>query len=75
MVDYKNGKIYVIRNTINDNVYVGSTSPPLSKRMAKHRGDASSKSKSHYILYKAFNELCVDNFYIELVEECPCENV
>ena len=31
-MDYNNGKIYSIRNTIDNDVYVGSTTQPLSKR-------------------------------------------
>ena len=41
--DYKNGKIYCIRNTLDDNIYVGSTTQPLSKRMVKHRCDAKTR--------------------------------
>ena len=37
--NYQNGKIYCIRNTIDDDVYVGSTTQALSQRMEKHRSD------------------------------------
>ena len=30
---YSNGRIYCIRNSINDDIYVGSSCQPLSKRM------------------------------------------
>ena len=30
--DYKNGKIYSVRNTVNDDIYISSTTQPLSKR-------------------------------------------
>ena len=69
--DYNNGRICVIRNTINDDVYVGSTAQPLSKRMAKHRSEISSKKLP---LYEKFREIGVENFYIELLKEYPCEN-
>ena len=36
---YKNGKIYCIRNTIDDDIYVGSTTQLLCKRMAGHRNN------------------------------------
>ena len=72
--DYKNGKIYCIRNTIDDNIYVGSTCQPISKRMAKHRVDMKGYKKDRK-LYSKMNELGVDNFYIELIEECPCDNL
>ena len=35
-------KIYKILNTIDDNVYVGSTTEPLCKRMWKHKWDVKN---------------------------------
>ena len=75
MVDYKNGKVYKILNTITDDVYVGSTCQSLSKRMANHRGSINSNSKGHRQLYEKMKKLGVGNFYIELIEECPCDNI
>ena len=34
---YKNGKLYSIRNHIDDELYIGSTTQLLCKRMVKHR--------------------------------------
>ena len=73
--DYKNGKIYCIRNNINDDVYVGSTTQPLSKRMAKHREDAKRENKMHRTFYSKVNEIGIENFYIELIEDYPCESL
>ena len=72
--DYKNGKIYCIRNTIDDNIYVGSTCQPLSKRMAKHRG-CMNEIRRNTKLYIKMRDIGVDKFYIELIEECPCDNL
>lgn len=69
---YKNGKIYSIRNTVDDDIYVGSTTQPLCKRMAAHKN--KFKFKPHYKLYMKMAEIGLDNFYIELIENCPCEN-
>ena len=33
--DFKNGRIFCIRNHICDDIYIGSTTQPLSKRMQK----------------------------------------
>lgn len=74
-LNYKNGKIYVIRNHINDKVYVGSTTQALSKRFSKHKGDHKSKKTYEYPIYKAMREIGVENFYIELVENYPCKNI
>ena len=72
-VDYNNGKIYLIRNHCNDMVYVGSTTQSLSKRFSRHK--ASMKCKK-YQLYEAFEELGIENFYIELLEnyKCSCKD-
>ena len=37
MPDYSKGEIYKISNTIDDDIYVGSTCETLVQRMAKHR--------------------------------------
>ena len=72
--DYSNGKIYVIRNHVNDMVYVGSRTTSLAKRWYWHKQDW--KREGHTIsVHSAFTKLGIDNFYIELYEECPCENL
>ena len=68
-MNYENGKIYVIRNYCNDLVYIGSTTQSLSKRFSWHK--ASMKYKKIQ-LYEAFEKLGIYNFYIELLELCPC---
>ena len=73
MPDYQNGKIYKILNNIDGEIYVGSTIETLGQRMAKHRG--SMKQRPHYKLYKHMHELNVENFYIELIENYPCNDV
>ena len=72
--DFQNGKIYCIRNTVNNDIYVGSSCQPLSKRMVCHRSDASNANKQQYLIYKTMNELGIENFYIELIEDYPCGN-
>ena len=73
-MDYKNGRIYKILNTINDDCYIGSTCSKLSRRMAKHRYDMKSSRCYSSKLYQTMNELGCENFYIELICECPCDN-
>ena len=72
--DYRNGKIDCVRNKITNDIYVGSTCQPLSKTMAKNRSNTTHDVKNHLTFYKKMNELGVNNFYIELIEEYPCEN-
>lgn len=73
MPNYQNGKIYVIRNHVNDKVYVGSTTMTLSQRMSHHRRTAQQKPAVK--LYAAFHELGIEKFYIELLETFPCDTV
>ena len=71
--DYSKGKIYIIRNSENDFTYIGSTCQTLAQRMAQHRRDMKYPKRQHYKLYQAMNELGVDAFYIELLEDYPCQ--
>ena len=74
-MDYQNGKIYKILNIVDDDCYVGSTTQALSKRMSKHRKDMNSDMKKNRLLYTKMRLLGVDSFYIELIEDFPCESV
>ena len=69
--DYTKGKIYIIRNSENDLTYIGSTCQTLAQRMTQHRVDM--RKYPHYKLYQAMNELGKDAFYIELLEDYPCQ--
>ena len=71
---YYNSKIYSIRNNSNDEIYIGSTSSDLCKRMVKHRSMAKQEPLKTP-LHTYMNEHGINNFYIELVEEYTCENI
>ena len=73
-MDYNNGKIYRILNYIDDDCYVGSTTQPLSKRMAWHRREMNSQTKKDRLIYTKMRSVGVEHFYIELIEEFPCTN-
>ena len=73
MTNYQEGKIYKIYNTINDEIYIGSTTQKLCERMAQHRSKHRNECPVA-LVYKAFNEHGVENFFIELVEKCPCND-
>ena len=70
--DYSKGKIYLIRNTLNELLYVGSTCQTVAQRMTAHRSFAKNTNKIGPI-YIAMRELGADNFYIELFADYPCE--
>ena len=71
--DYTKGKIYIIRNSENDLTYIGSTCQTLAQRMAQHRRAMNIQSQQHMRLYKTMIELGKDAFYIELLEDYPCQ--
>lgn len=63
------GKIYKIVNQINNKVYIGCTINSLEKRLSEHlyrcfNTDSNSK------LYNSIRKYGVENFSIELIEEC-----
>ena len=71
MPDYQNGKIYTIRCRTDDTkIYVGSTTTTLSRRIAQHR--SASTKQSQTIWYNEVEDW--GNWYIELYEDCLCEN-
>ena len=71
--NYQNGKIYIIRNTENDLVYIGSTTKAVANRLAEHKYATKDPKKQNTRLYVAMNAIGADAFYIELLEDHPCE--
>ena len=63
------GQIYIIKNLINDKVYIGQTIQPLKRRFACHILHSSIDS-IHTKLHTAMRELGSDNFYIESILKC-----
>ena len=71
---YNNGKIYTIRHKNDDSlIYVGSTIQPLYKRWFEHKSRSKNEEKQILPLYKKFNETDINDWYIELHEDCPCQ--
>ena len=67
-----NGRIYIIRNCLDDDTYIGSTTQQLSKRFYDHKVNSQDTNKK-CPLYNKIRELGQDKFYIELIEKYPCE--
>ena len=76
MVNYQNGKIYVIKSYQTDMIYIGSTTQSLSMRMGGHRRNhkyyLKTGNKKHHST--VLNILKYDDNYIELVEKYPCND-
>lgn len=61
------GFIYIIRNDINNKIYIGQTTYNLDRRWQQHL----SKSKTNNsLLYKEMRRIGVNHFRIELIDEC-----
>ena len=71
-MDYSNGKIYCIHNTVDEDIYIGSTCQSLSKRMADHRKCMNSARDGNMLLYQKMRSIGQDKFYIELIKKCEC---
>ena len=73
-MNFQKAKIYKIWNNTNDKLYIGSSCSTLGNRMAKHRYNARNSTENS-LLYDEMRRLGIDNFFIELMEETPCENI
>ena len=71
MRDYSKSKIYTVRCR-NDHtlIYVGSTTQSLSKRWGNHK--KALKAGEHLPFHKLIED--INDWYIELHEEFPCNN-
>lgn len=65
----KIGSIYIIKNKINDKVYVGQTTMAVKDRIAAHFKPSTAKLRGTYKLYNAINKYGRENFYYEVLEE------
>ena len=62
------GRIYIIRNTINDKVYVGQTTKSVRLRFLNHL--SAARRGKDYVIGKAIRKYGEENFYVETLEEC-----
>ena len=67
------GSIYCITNMLNNKKYIGKTLDSLEKRFNEHIRDSRRERCEKRPLYDAFNKHGIENFKIELVEECSYE--
>lgn len=66
-------KIYVLRNRVNDKVYVGQTKN-LQERLLQHLKESTLKQRGKMKLYRAIREIGKENFYIEEVDSCETKD-
>lgn len=84
MVNYANGKIYMIEaiggSDVGD-VYIGSTTKKyLSQRLDSHRHDYNGwklgcRNYTKISSFEIFDKYGIENCHIVLLELCPCDSV
>ena len=65
-----NGFIYKITNNLNQKNYIGKTTYSVEKRWKEHQRDAFKEHLENRPLYKAIKKYGIENFSIEVIEEC-----
>ena len=73
--NYQNGQIYCIKNFKSDDIYVGSTTQTLCKRMENHRASMKMEKKNKAPLYQKMIEIGIEQFYIDRLEKCKCNDI
>jgi len=74
MPDYSKGKIYTIRTYQCDDIYIGSTTQRLCERIRDHRDNYKHWLNGAKKYMSSYEILKYDDYYIELLEDYPCEN-
>lgn len=69
------GFIYKIVNNINQKVYIGKTTKSIEERWQEHQSDAFRQRNENRPLYKAIKKYGIENFSIELIEECDISDL
>jgi len=72
--DWRKIGVYCITNTINNKIYIGSTTTNFRHRYLQYCSGFKRKLDNQPILYKAFNKYGFENFTFELVCICNKEN-
>ena len=62
--------IYKITNNVNNKVYIGKTAFSIEKRFKEHCRDAFKERQEKRPLYAAMRKYGIENFSIEIIEEC-----
>ena len=68
------GRIYKVVNSVDDMIYIGSTTRRLSMRMGNHRTNARNVNHKTSLLYKHMRKIGVAKFKIKLIKEVECDD-
>lgn len=61
--------IYIIKNTVNEKVYIGQTCQTVKERFNQHLRPSTIKKRGSYKIYNAIEKYGKENFYYEILEE------
>lgn len=67
--------IYKITNQINQKIYIGKTNRNIKIRFKEHCRNVNKDSCEKRPLYAAMRKYGIENFFIELIEECSLDKV
>ena len=73
-MDYHNGKIYVLRSHQTEDIYIGSTTTKLSKRLYEHKSKFKLWKNGKYPYTTSFELMKYDDIYIELLQGYSCDS-
>lgn len=72
----RTGSIYIIKNDINEKVYVGQTTMTVHERFMTHMKPSTTKQRSGYKLYMAVKKYGKEHFFVETLEsDVPLEQL
>lgn len=60
--------VYIIKNIVNEKVYIGKTFKSLQERLADHINSSKKPKANKRLLYAAMNKYGIEKFYIECLE-------
>jgi hypothetical protein len=72
MPNFANGEIYKLVNSVDDEIYIGSTCGTLHLRKCRHKKDANRQPNRR--VYEHLNRVGWTNVRIILIESFPCSN-
>lgn len=64
------GFIYIIKNTVNNKVYIGQTRTSVNQRWSEHLRHANY---GNYVINRAMRKYGIKNFYVETLEICDLD--
>lgn len=73
MPNYQNSKIYKIIDLTNNNIYIGSTTKKLSRRLGSHTSNYKLYLNGKYKYITSFEIIKNGDYKIELIEAYPCD--